>query len=193
MPAPSSTTCKKGPAHQGEKRALAPGSLTRSWDPAPSSVLTHLCPQGTGVGAVASGGSWDLREAKEMGKERVTKDPNTVLPGPGSCGSLSQSRCGMSGSHIEPRSGNQEGWVARSLCRSRTSLPTCKTRDQGSAELCSTPGQGQGNSGFRPRGANSSAGPSTGFLMSFSPHIWGRNQGPELWFGGEQGGHGDLL
>lgn len=71
---------RNGPQIKVRRGPSQPGSLTSSGDPAPASLLTHLCHQGTEVGAATSGGSWDLSEAKEMGKGRVTKDPNTSSP-----------------------------------------------------------------------------------------------------------------
>lgn len=148
---------RNGPQIKVRRGPLKPDSFTSSWDPAPPSLLTHLGHRGTVVGAVASSGFWDLSEVKEMGKGTVTKDPNTLLE---QGHQLSQDQEAV-GPSLGPVGGFQAptqnpGLVGRragSLLtlpflaqrqarRSSTSLPVCKARDQGSAELCSVSGQG---------------------------------------------------
>lgn len=70
------------------------------------------------VGALTSGGSWDLSRAKEKGNRWGGKGPKhhfgagtPVLPGPGSCQSFPWSSCGFCGPQIEPWPGEQVGGV----------------------------------------------------------------------------------
>ena len=100
---------RNGPRIKERREPEQRSSCTSSRDPAPPPLPTHLCHQGAMVGAVASGGSWDLSVAKEKGNGRGSKGPKhqfgagiPVLPGPGSCRSFSWSSCGFSGPQIEP-------------------------------------------------------------------------------------------
>lgn len=67
---------RDGPQIKKGRGSWQPSSIPSSYKPA--FLSTHLYHQGTVVGVVISGGSWDLSEAKEMEKEWGDKGSKAV-------------------------------------------------------------------------------------------------------------------